>query len=309
MRIVGLQPAGSAPAAPSAAGVLVEGAVLTGTVNGTTPSGQPVINTPAGVLALDTRALLPPGATVTIEVTGKSVPPADAPAPRVSPFTREGLMQMRSWPDLTEAVQTINAVNPATAQTLLNLGIAQPNNTLAASLLFILAALRGGDVYGWLGEGFSRTLQRFRPDLLSRLGEDFQRLSRLAERPVSGDWRMIVFPFMSGAEIEQIRLFMRKRGGRRGDDEKNADTRFVIDVELSRLGHLQLDGLVGRESGRLDLIVRTTGPLPAPMRDDIRRIFDDAGAVTGMTGGLVFQSAPPDFVKVLPTQVPAGMEV
>ena len=34
------------------------------------------------------------------------------------------------------------------------------------------------------------------------------------------------------------------------------------------------------------------------MQGDIRDIFENANSVTGLKGGIVFQAAPPDFVKV-----------
>ncbi|MCH8835756.1 MAG: hypothetical protein IH925_07395 [Proteobacteria bacterium] len=73
----------------------------------------------------------------------------------------------------------------------------------------------------------------------------------------------------------------------------------MIDVELERFGHLQLDGLVRARNKRLDLIVRTASPLPRQMHDDIRRIFRDATELTGIKGVVAFQAAPPGFVEVL----------
>jgi len=284
--------------------------VLTGTVTGTAPSGQPAINTPAGVLSLDTRAPLPQGSTVTIEITAEPIPPRAAPLIQPSPFSREGLAFSRQWPDLVEAVTAVYEANPATAQSFLNTTVAQPNSQLAANLLFFLAALRGGDIRGWLGEGVSRTLQSIRPELLARMGEDFGRLNRLADEPASGEWRSVIFPFLNGAEIEQIRFFMRNRkGDKRKGTKGNADTRFVVDVELSRLGRLQLDGLIGKENKRLDLIVRTSKPLPSEIHHGIRNILTEASAITGMTGGLSFQAAPPNFIEIAPSAEQAGLMV
>ena len=75
------------------------------------------------------------------------------------------------------------------------------------------------------------------------------------------------------------RQHRRDEDGEEGEEgEVEGATRFVVELELSRLGPLQLDGLV-RQS-RFDLIVRTTSPLAAEMRRDILGIFDDSIAAS-----------------------------
>ncbi len=302
VRILAVQPATQAPPAAAlrvpAVG-LAPGQTLTGTVAGMTASNQPMVHTRAGVLALATRTLLPQGGTVTFQVTGDPVPP---PAPETAPLrgAREGLVLSRNWPNLDEALVALNDAHPVLAQHLVNAVIPRPDAHLGANILFFLAALRGGDIRGWLGDGPGRLLQRVRPDVMARLKDDFGRLARLAEDPGPGDWRIALIPVHNGAQIERIRLFLRGHGE---DEEEGTGsrkgTRFVIDVELDRFGRLQLDGLVRARNKRLDLIVRTATPLPPQMHDDIRRIFRDANELTGITGGVGFQAAPPNFVEVL----------
>lgn len=309
VRILAVQPAAQttpaaafrAPAAGLAtpAAGLALGQTLTGTVAGMTVSNQPMVHTPAGVLAFAARTLLPQGGTVTFQVTEEPVPP---PAPETAPLrgVQEGLVFSRGWPTLDEALVALNDANAVLAQHLVNAIIPRPDAHLAANILFFLAALRGGDIRGWLGDGPGRLLQRVRPDVMARLKDEFGQLARLAEDPGPGDWRIALIPLHNGSQIERIRLFLRRHGedeeegtgGRRG-------TRFVIDVELERFGRLQLDGLVRARNKRLDLIVRTASPLPPQMHDDIRRIFRDANELTGIKGAVAFQAAPPGFVEVL----------
>ena len=300
--ILAVQPA--AQAAPAAAfrapaAGLALGQTLTGTVAGMTVSNQPMVHTPAGVLAFATRTLLPQGGTVTFQVTEEPVPP---PAPETAPLrgVPEGLVFSRGWPTLDEALVALNDANAVLAQHLVNAIIPRPDAHLGANILFFLAALRGGDIRGWLGDGPGRLLQRVRPDVMARLKDEFGRLARLAEDPGPGDWRIALIPLHNGAQIERIRLFLRRHGE---DEEEGAGgrrgTRFVIDVELERFGRLQLDGLVRARNKRLDLIVRTALPLPPQMHDDIRRIFRDATELTGIKGAVAFQAAPPGFVEVL----------
>jgi hypothetical protein len=61
-------------------------------------------------------------------------------------------------------------------------------------------------------------------------------------------------------------------------------------LELSRIGAMQLDGLVRPQ--RLDMIIRTHEPLSADMRIDLTGIFADSLEAAGYAGGLSFQATP-----------------
>ena len=289
----------AAPTARAPGGTAIEaGRILTGTVAGKTAAGQPIVHTRAGVMALAARATVAEGARVTMEVTAPPVLPKMTDGMPV----RDGLLLTRGWPGLNDAVQALAEASPAAAQQLVNTIVPQPGPQLAATLLFFLMALQGGDMRAWLGGDTARLLQSARPDILTRLGDDFSQLSRMAEEPVSGDWRVALIPFYSEQELQQLRLYSRRHGS---DDEGDgpSGTRFVIDVDLSRLGRLQIDGLVRNGGKHLDLIVRTEAPLPDEMAGDIRQIFGDAKELTGFTGGIAFQAAPPDFVEVAPEKI------
>ena len=54
------------------------------------------------------------------------------------------------------------------------------------------------------------------------------------------EWRATPFPFFDGEEIEAVNLFVRGRQRGKRDDEQ--DVRFVVQLELSALGAMQLDG-------------------------------------------------------------------
>jgi hypothetical protein len=136
-------------------------------------------------------------------------------------------------------------------------------------------------------------------------------MGRLAEEPVSGDWRALLVPFHAGTQIDLVRLFVKQGKQGRGDDDDGAGgTRFVLDVKLSLLGRMQFDGLLKDNQKRFELIIRSENPLPGTMRDDIRAIFRDAAETTGTKGGIAFEAAPPGFVEIAaaaPTGGPSGV--
>ena len=82
------------------------------------------------------------------------------------------------------------------------------------------------------------------------------------------------------------------------DNPGNNDTRFVIDLTLTELGHLQIDGLVGNKNKRLDVVLRTDTPLQPHMREDIRWLYTDALELTGLEGSVGFQAAPGNFIDI-----------
>jgi hypothetical protein len=197
----------------------------------------------------------------------------------------------------------LQEVDMAQAQHLLNTIIPRPDSQLAANILLFLVALRGGDVRAWLGEAPGRALQRSKPGVLSRLSDEFAQLAQARQESLTGNWQMSLIPLFNGTDIEQIRLFMRRHGEdtEDGEDgEPDGGVRFIIDLELDRLGRLQFDGLVQEKDKRFDLILRSAGDLPQHVSSDIRQVFADACELTGINGGIVFQSGPSEFVEITP---------
>ena len=144
----------------------------------------------------------------------------------------------------------------------------------------------------WLGGQAIQTLKAAgRGNLLARLGQDFGQLSRQVESGGT-DWRLFLIPLLDEAQVQQIRFFERhgSHGHGTGDDQKDGEsTRFVLEIELSRLGDMQIDGLV--RDRRFDLVLRTRRPLPDVMRHDIIEIFTDANDAAGIVGTIGFQAS------------------
>lgn len=266
--------------------------VLTGTVLFTAPQGQPVVQTGAGVLTLNVRADLPIGSTVTLEVLGEAPAAGAAPAPAASTGAPASLVSLsRQWPTLDETFEALRQVDPQLAQSVQRTLLPQPGPHLGSGMLFFMSALKGGDVRAWLGEPAVRALEGAgKGRLLSKLNDEFRELGRGGEVS-EGDWRGFFLPVHDGQHIQQVRLFVHHNADDgTGDGGEAGGTRFMLDVELSRMGPVQIDGLV--RDKRLDLVVRTRHALPEEMRHDINRIFSDAGDITGFKGVLTFQAGP-----------------
>ncbi|MED5396385.1 MAG: hypothetical protein VX990_06745 [Pseudomonadota bacterium] len=316
-RITTLQPPESGrqinPPAASGALTLAAGTNLSGAVTGYSATGHAIVQTHVGPIAVATPTPVPIGSAIGLEIVAEPAVP-DQTSSALPRNLTQAILQTGSWPAFDETLRALQETSQGAAQQLVNVALARPDTALAANILMFLGALRGGELRAWIGDAPHRVLQRAKPDLLGRIREDFSQLSRVANEPATGDWRAVPMPFLNGSEIEQIRLFLQRKGGE--EDEENMGgsraVRFVIELDLSRLGRLQLDGLILKRDKRFDLIVRSEDRFPARVQNDIRGIFEDAAELTGIKGGLTFQAAPPNFIEVAaatPTGDGAGLIV
>lgn len=281
------------------------GVTLTATVVGSTAAGQPLLQTSFGLVTIPGAQGLPTGTGVTLGLSPTALGGAEAAARAALGLTSGGGAAGtaaaagqpgglgRSWPALTEAFVQLSQTNPALAQTLLQTAIPQPGPQLAGALLFFMAALRGGDVRGWMGDQAARALggRDGRNPLLSRLGDDMGQMTRTGTDAAGNEWRAFYIPLFDGRDLQQIRLFMRDptEEGEGGKDGASGH-RFLIDLDLSKLGALQLDGLARTE--RLDLIVRTHRALPRDIKAEIVRLFEETAERVGLKGQVSFQATP-----------------
>lgn len=285
------------PPPPTGQISLAAGTQITGVVSGSHGSGQTLVQTHAGPVSLPTGQPLPPGTEIRFEIVSLQAPAGGT--------AQHGLMHAAQplldsdWFAFEDALSTLRDVAPGAHQHIIQTALPRADAQLATNILFFLSAIRGGDIKNWLGDGPMRILDRTRPDLSTRLRTDMTQMSRTVDDPVSGEWRLMGVPFLHGSEIDRIQMLVRDRdtGDEEGDEEKDS-TRFVVDLNLSRLGHLQIDGLVGDKNKRLDMVLRTDDPLPPHMREDIRRLFTNALEVTGLEGSVGFQAAPGKFVNI-----------
>ncbi|WP_247895120.1 hypothetical protein [Azospirillum brasilense] len=288
---------GASPATPETP----DAPILRGTVAGSTPQGQPILATPQGMLALNVQASLPQGSAVTAVVTD----PAKAFQTAPPPFTAEpGPLSDRDWPAMRQLLTALAGVDRSAAQALIGTVMPQPNRKLGAALSFFLSAIRGGDARGWLGEDAASALEKSgQGSLLSQLEREFRSLQQQAGDPLPGDWRPYTLPMMDANGMLPIKLHIHPihsdedgKTSRKGGDK---GSRFLLDLDLSRLGPMQLDGLV--QPNRFDLILRSHTPLAPEIRLDLIQIFADSIRAVGYIGGLSFQSGAKCWVKLTRT--------
>jgi hypothetical protein len=264
--------------------------------------GAALVQSPAGMLSLNVTSPLQPGSVLRLEVIDRPLPPPPLAPPPAPP---QGLSP-GGWPSLDQAVDTLMQSDRQAAEQLMRM-IPQAGPRLAAAMSMFAGAVRTGDARPLLSDPVTRGLEKAgRKDLADKLKKEFLDLAEEATRPLGrGDWHSITLPFAHGANIDPIDLYVhRPPNDEEGGGKKGSEQRFILDVRMSVLGRIQLDGLVQKDTQRFDLIVRTAEPLPAAMCRDIAGIFAECGQMTGIKGMVSFQAGRP-FVDLLPAAAPA----
>jgi hypothetical protein len=262
---------------------------LPGTVVALTRTGQPVVETPRGTFLLQARTDLPVGTKVQLAPAAAPAPELDAVPPPID------AARGRDWPALREALAVIAASDPALAHQLINSVLPRPTPQLTKTLVVFLAALRGGDASGWLGSEAMSTLSKAgRGRLSARLSDDFNSIATQAAEPNKDGWRTYAVPF--GDEVGRLQVHVRAINEDEGEEEEGPARvarnrplrRFLIDLQLSQLGPMQLDGLIW--TGRFDLVVRTRQLLPNSLTRELHGIYSNSLAAVGYSGALAFQT-------------------
>jgi hypothetical protein len=276
---------GDAPAAGSSVTIRVLPAASPTTMTATlvqSSGNTTVVATPLGRLALEAQIEEAPGTLLALERLDRPAPPsAKLPA---SPALGTG------WPALDDALQTLERAAPELAASLRTdlSPISAPR--LTATLMFFMGILRGGAA--WPGDQLGSALAGAgRGDLRARLAKDMDDLRAQARESGRGEWRILTLPLLDEGAIQPIRLYLRggsDEGNGSGREERGA--RFVVDLDLSRLGPLQLDGLVRR--GRFDLVLRSHIPMATDMKAELGAIFRASLEGAGFAGDIAFVTTP-----------------
>ncbi|TQV71894.1 hypothetical protein [Denitrobaculum tricleocarpae] len=286
-------PAG--PAAATGASVTANDPILSGTVIASAAKGRPVLQTPFGILSLENGVQLPLGTKVQIQILSSSLPQATAgSAAPLNPLAHPLQGSNFAWPSLDVIARQgeANALSSSLASKIMS-RVPTAGAALSSNMLFLLSALNTGQLNGWLGRATVDQMQREgHRDLVGKLDQDLAQAGRISDA-AGGEWRTLILPFLDDQQIRQLRLFIRRDqedGEGDGQEQSGADTtRFVLEIELTKTGDLQLDGLI--RSKLFDLILRTRSPFPQSMRDEIIRIFNESNHSLGLAGQIVFEAS------------------
>lgn len=251
-----------------------------------------------------TASLAPPPSQQTTQTATRGITPEAAMA-TVQPFSFPLTGASDTWPALDDITKTLQQISPQAAQVLAQQSpnITSPAVKMEPAILFFLVAAQSGDIASWLGDKAASLLRGTGKDnAIHKILSDFTSLSHASREAgssaVTPEWRSMPVPLFAYNEAHKIMLHYKYDDEGTGDDhdKRKKSMRFLIDLDLNRMGDVQLDGFA--QSDRLDLIVRTQSPLSPPMQQIMRRKYSSSLEYTGFKGELGFHGTDEKFIKL-----------
>ncbi len=254
---------------------------------------------------------LPVGTSLSVDILqaapgGKPLGSAPTPIDQQPPRPLPELAQR--WEGLEEASRQLQTAAPDAAAQLRQL-IPQPLSArMVPTTLFFLAALGGGQLSQWLPPAIMQPLEQLAGGrLLRKLDAEFTTIRQAFMETSQQNWQLALVPMWDGERISPARFFLERENddAQQGEDEHS---RFVIELNLSQFGQLQLDGMVRKNARKTDhpspdkqqhlgLMIRSHTPLPPEIRQEMEPLFYLTVEGLGITGNLAFDVTPhfPEF--------------
>ena len=287
------------------------GQIIQATVTGNIPTGETVLQASNGVtIQLQTTSPLSQGIKLTFEIgpitqSASSLTQSTNAENPVLPATLA-----RNWASLQQILtllsenlspDNLNASGIAmlfghsSAQSQSGAAININPKAIPTGLMAFIAALRGGDFRGWLGrDNVNRLEEAGHAGLIRKAEAEFMSLGRQFFDVQPGQWQTLFFPLAVNGEIQQLRFFLKRDRKQKDNERQNNgdDTRFIIELDLSQMGELQLDGFVRKDPEKLefDLYIRSRTQLDPSLQQDIFSIYNKMAELTGFKGQLAFQT-------------------
>jgi hypothetical protein len=292
---------------------------LSGTVIANAPNEEAIIRTPVGIIRLQSGTSLPVGSQITFEITDVYTKPNQSLG-GTNANTAPLFQLAQQWTSLQSLFSALSGTNIITDTQLdsdktTGLEFTQAANafgntqaddapttllnpqSITAGLLSYLMALRNNNSSAWLGKDTIKWLEdNGHEDILNNIESEFQTLSKSHNESLTQSWQALFFPLNVDGYIQQIRLFVKNDEQQQSKEEnakqKKTDTRFIVELDLSKLGEIQLDGFIKKDQAKtqFDMIIRSLTQLPNDVQRDISTIYNETGASAGYKGTLIFQS-------------------
>ncbi len=296
-----INPATAAPTPPGTASATTTAApppppvnpagVITATVLQGDSNNSLTLQSPIGTIRLLSPTPLQPGTRISFMI--QQVMPA-TPEATAATGSDPSLLAGRSMESFRDILSYV-APTPQAVGSISAHAVPRGGKELTTEMLFMISALKGGDIRRWLGSKNSHQLNMEKPELMKKLMNDFNNLRSMMNEPREAmQWGNLTLPFVMGDDTVPLRIFYRQggSGGDNGEDGSNEfSEHFLLDLTFSNLGHMQFDGFLRKGSQMaFDLIVRSERELDKTMQADIQAIYMQAQEISGFTGTVAFRS-------------------
>lgn len=257
--------------------------------------GEALVTSPAGLLVVGSDTYLPTQTKLQLSLVH-----VDEPVLRPTQGEANLPQPPKDWPGMTALLSMFGP--HTTGQT--NLFSGSKPEGFGAAFLFLLTALRLNTPKALIRDSALQTVQQAGgQELLARIAQELQQASggwqrsgelgsAQQQQAAASDWRSLSLPLLPDGQVSRLAVHTRREGeeGSQGQQNGSRNTqRFVVEVELSRLGPMVLDGLIARE--RFTLTVRSQRSLPVTLRQEVTQVFAGSIDAIGWKGQISFTSA------------------
>ncbi|MBI1363333.1 MAG: hypothetical protein GC134_05060 [Proteobacteria bacterium] len=189
------------------------------------------------------------------------------------------------WSNLTKAIQSLQANHPDALADLKD-RLPTLDDTALPNLMRFAEAVTTRNLEVLFGKDTLNILRALGLD--GALSNDMNSLHTLHQKAPENQqdmWRGMVFPYWNEEDDQprQGQFFWRNQRDDHGGSDRE-HVRFVVNFSLSKMGSLQLDGLVRERDMQLKL--RTVEPLTEPEADGLYKVVQKALVDAGMTGSI-----------------------
>jgi len=265
---------------------------VTARIEAAVSDGRPLLQTKAAYFILTEVVKVPVGTKVILAEEPaeeiRTAPAAIKAAVINAPLSGLPEASAPLFAALQEALEAFPADTPQAAA--LARSLPAPSH-MAPAVLFFMAALRTGAVENWLGaDTLSALRQAGKKPVADALAGGFEKAAAQAKEAPAGDWRALSVPFRAEDQIIPLQFYIRRQEDAEKEEpgKTGGGRRFILNLNLSRLGALQLDGFIRKKS--FDAILRTEEKLPFDMRQELMQRFAKGLEQAGLQGGLGFQA-------------------
>lgn len=282
-----------------------------------TPQGQNLIGyvlSNAQTDAAKPSQIMIPGTVMVMAMPPQTTPVLQMPSmigmlPALSPEALQALHPAfgKNWPALESVWDEVLSNPSVQADMAVNMRALIPSATaqqMTPALLLFMAVIKGGFGDQWVDEKLQETLQQIgKEKALSQLSQDIRAIRQAMDDGPVEAWKPLPMPFQQNDQLMRVQWYYRHQydtpdnmGAQDDAAQKNHKTRFIVDVPQTRLGDIQIDGLV--HDMALDIVLRTEGPILAQAEKAIRERYHKALEISGTAGNVQFQSGRDHYVRV-----------
>lgn len=279
--------------------------VITATVLESSAAGI-TLHSPLGTLRLLSPVPLQPGTQISLEIE-QAIQGGAAPVP-------PGDTSRKLFSSLEELLEVpLPSAFPASAASPYHPRlIPKAGKELTTELLFLMTALKGGDLRKWLGDDTTRRLEDSKEELLRHISTEFSGMKRsVGEEGDPVRWNVYQLPMATATGVEPLRIYHRENEDKEKDEKQRGESgeHFILDVTFTRIGTLQLDGFVKKSPLHFsfELVVRSEHALEEELKQGIREIYKEAGLIAGFDGAVSFRDGREALFHLpKPVSAPAG---